>query len=72
MPNYAVSAIVRLELNAQFEIKAKDQAEADKKAQEIAEKLVVKWEGTERVGKVEIGWDETDESTEVESVDEET
>ncbi len=79
MPKFEVSSIVRLELNAKFMIQAKDQEEAESLAESVTESLVIKWNDTARSTqvktakgqkKVEVEWDETDHTCEVESVDE--
>jgi hypothetical protein len=69
MKTYEVTGTVKVEVAVTFTVKAKTPEEAEKKAEGVMDGLVLTWEGQAPKG-VAVEWSETDQSAEVESVDE--
>jgi hypothetical protein len=67
---FEVSVTVRLEVAGTFTLKAKNQEEAEKKAEHLLSELeIVKWE-VSPIESAAIDWEETEQTAEVESVEE--
>jgi hypothetical protein len=67
---FEVSVTVRLEVAGTFTLQAKNQEEAEKKAEELVSELgIVKWE-VSPIESAAIDWEETERTAEVESVEE--
>jgi hypothetical protein len=72
MPAFNVAVRVRLEATAEFEIKAKNEEAANEKAQALidaGEIAITNWDVKESK-KLEVAWDESDQTAEIDAVDE--
>lgn len=70
MPDFNVSLILTLEVAASFSIESKDEKTALEKANKLADKFSLTWE-TNAPDNLEVQWEEVEQSTEVEQVEEE-
>jgi hypothetical protein len=67
---FEVSVTVRLEVAGTFTLKAKNQEDAQKQAEQLVSELeIVKWE-VSPIESAVIDWEETEQTAEVESVEE--
>jgi len=71
MKTYQVNMTVRLELSATATVRARNQDDAEKKAEALAGNVLIgSWKPADECPS-DVEWDETDQTVEVESVEEE-
>ena len=71
MKTYQVNLTVRLELSATATVRARNQDDAEKKAEALAGNVLIgSWKPADECPP-DVEWDETDQTVEVESVEEE-